>query len=470
MEELLSTLMKVIMENTGASKCALILSKNANLDLELTAIRCNHNSSSSPTELSYTPLDSTEKVPVRLINYVKRVKESIVIDNAETEKFLAVDSYILREQPKSILCMPIINQGKFFGILYLENRLTLGVFSPNRIKLLNLITNQAAISLKNAILYNNLVEAKEGLEIYNQSLEEKVGRRTQELNENNQRLKKALKELQSTQSQLIQTEKMSSLGKMVAGISHEINNPVNFIHGNISHANKYVKYLLEMIAIYQQEFTESNCVVTEKSTEIDLFFILEDLPKILNSIEVGTSRIQNIILGLRNFSRLDEAEMKSVDIHEGIENTLMILQHRFKSKDNFPRIQLIKEYGRLPEITCYPSQLNQVFMNIIGNGIDALEELHRKGQIRENLIIRISTQLLDSNTVRILIADNASGIEEKVLRKIFDPFFTTKPVGSGTGLGLSISYQIVVDKHKGQLICNSKVGEGTEFLVDIPLQ
>ena len=470
MEELLSTLMKVIMENTGASKCALILSKNANLDLELTAIRCNHNISSSPTELPYTPLDSTEKVPVRLINYVKRIKESIVIDDAETEKFLAADSYILREQPKSILCMPIINQGKFFGILYLENRLTLGVFSPNRIKLLKLITNQAAISLKNAVLYNNLVEAKEDLEIYNQSLEEKVERRTQELNDNNQRLKKALKELQSTQSQLIQTEKMSSLGQMVAGIAHEINNPVNFIHGNISHASKYVKYLLEMIAIYQQEFTESNCVVTEKSTEIDLSFILEDLPKILNSIEVGTSRIQDIILGLRNFSRLDEAEMKSVDIHEGIENTLMILQHRFKSKDNYPKIQLIKEYGQLPEVTCYPSQLNQVFMSIVGNGIDALEELHRKGKIRENPIIRISTQLLDSNTVRILIADNGSGIEQKVKEKIFDPFFTTKPVGSGVGLGLSISYQIVVEKHKGHLICNSTVGEGTEFLIDIPMR
>ncbi|BAY87090.1 serine/threonine protein kinase with two-component sensor domain [Calothrix parasitica NIES-267] len=470
MEELLSTLMKVIMENTGASKCALILSKNANLDLELTAISCNHNISSNPTELPYAPLDSTDKVPVRLINYVKRIKETIVIDNAATEKFLAVDSYIIREQPKSILCMPIINQGKFFGILYLENRLTLGVFSPNRIKLLNLITNQAAISLKNAILYNNLVEAKEDLEIYNQSLEEKVGLRTQELNENNQRLKKTLKELQSTQSQLIQTEKMSSLGKMVAGISHEINNPVNFIHGNISHASKYVKYLLEMIAIYQQEFTESNCVVAEKSTEIDLFFILEDLPKILNSIEAGTSRIQDIVLGLRNFSRLDEAEMKSVDIHEGIENTLMILQHRFKSKDNFPKIQLIKEYGQLPEVTCYPSQLNQVFMSIIVNGIDALEELPRKGQIRENPIIRISTQLLDSNTVRILIADNGSGIEQKVQEKIFDPFFTTKPVGSGIGLGLSISYQIIVEKHKGHLICNSIVGEGTEFLIEIPIR
>ena len=275
--------------------------------------------------------------------------------------------------------------------------------------------------------------------------------------------------LQLTQAQLIQTEKMSSLGQMVAGIAHEINNPVNFIHGNISHASKYVQNLVDVISIYQQEYNDSNSVVTEKASEIDLDFVLEDLPKLLNSIEVGTSRIRDIVLGLRNFSRLDEAEMKSVDIHEGIENTLMILQHRFKVNDSHPEIKIIKEYGQLPKITCYPSQLNQVFMNILSNGIDALEESQQKCQIIGNPTIRISTELIDSNTVRILIADNASGIEEKVLRKIFDPFFTTKPVGSGTGLGLSISYQIVVEKHKGQLVCNSKVGKGTEFLIDIPV-
>ncbi|MGB6296211.1 MAG: ATP-binding protein, partial [Rivularia sp. (in: cyanobacteria)] len=185
--------------------------------------------------------------------------------------------------------------------------------------------------------------------------------------------------------------------------------------------------------------------------------------------EVGTSRIRNIVLGLRNFSRLDEAEMKSVDIHEGIENTLMILQYRFKAKDSHPEIQLIKEYGKLPEIACYPSQLNQVFMNILSNGVDALEESQKKCQLIKNPTIRISTQLVDSNTVRISIADNGSGIEEKMLQKIFDPFFTTKPVGSGTGLGLSISYQIIVDKHKGQLICNSTPGEGTEFVIEIPI-
>ncbi len=470
LNDLLSNLMKVIMENAAASKCALILSKNANLDLELTAISCNDKISSISTELYSIPLESSEKVPVRLINYVKRTKETIVIDDAETANDLDVDSYILDEKPKSILCIPIINQGKLFGILYLENKLTLGVFTHNRIKILNLITNQAAISLKNAILYNNLVEAKEDLENYNQTLEEKVTERTQEIKNQNQILKNAFKELQSTQAQLIQTEKMSSLGQMVAGIAHEINNPVNFIHGNINYASQYVKDLVELIDIYQQEYTDSNSVVAEKASEIDLDFLLEDLPKLLNSIKIGTSRIRNIVLGLRNFSRLDEAEMKSVDIHEGIENTLMILQHRFKAKDSHPEIQVIKQYGQLPEIACYPSQLNQVFMNILGNAIDALEESQTKSQMISNPTINISTELVDSNTARILIADNGMGIQEKVLEKIFDPFFTTKPVGSGTGLGLAISYQIVVDKHKGQLICSSVEGEGTEFIIEISIQ
>ena len=469
LDDLLSTLMKVIMENAGASKCALVLSKNDNLDLELTAISDNDNISSITTELLFTPLESNKNVPLSLINYVKRTQETIVIDDVKIQANLAADSYIINQKPKSILCIPIINQGKFFGVIYLENKLTIGVFTRNRINLINLITNQAAISLKNAILYDNLVEAKEDLEKHNQTLERKVAERTQEINNKNKKLNKAFKELQSTQSQLIQTEKMSSLGQMVAGIAHEINNPVNFIHGNINHASQYVQDLVDVISIYQQEHIENNSAVVEKASEIDLDFVLEDLPKLLKSIQVGTSRIRNIILGLRNFSRLDEAEMKSVDVHEGIENTLMILQHRFKANGSHSEIQLVKEYGQLPKITCYPSQLNQVFMNILSNAIDALEESQKKSQLIENSTINISTKLVDSNTARILIADNGVGIEQKVLQKIFDPFFTTKPVGSGTGLGLSISYQIIVDKHKGQLICNSKVGEGTEFSIYIPV-
>ena len=406
LDDLLSTLMKVIMENAGASKCALILSKNANLDLELAAISCNENISSITTELLFTPLESNNNVPLSLINYVKRTKESIVIDDVDSQDNLAADSYIIVRKPKSILCIPIINQGKFFGVLYLENKLTIGVFTRNRINLINLITNQAAISLKNAILYDNLIEAKENLENHNQSLEEKVVQRTQEINDKNKNLGKALKQLQSTQAQLVQTEKMSSLGQMIAGIAHEINNPVNFIHGNINHAAQYVQDLVDLIVIYQQEYTNPNSIVVKKASEIDIDFVLEDLPKLLNSIQVGTSRIRNIILGLRNFSRLDEAEIKSVNVHEGIENTLMILQHRFNAKDSYPEIQVIKEYGQLPEISCYPSQLNQVFMNILSNAIDAFKESQIKPQKFENPTICISTQRVNSNTVRIQIADN----------------------------------------------------------------
>ncbi|WP_375472147.1 sensor histidine kinase [uncultured Nostoc sp.] len=345
------------------------------------------------------------------------------------------------------------------------------------------------MSLENAILYKNLAQAKESLEEYNHTLEGKVQERTQELNDKNHCLQQALQELQRTQIQLIQSEKMSSLGQMVAGIAHEINNPINFIHGNINHASEYVQDLLDLIVIYQQEYPLASPLVEEKTEEIDIDFLAEDLPKILDSMKVGSSRIRNIVLGLRNFSRLDESEMKPVDVHEGIDNTLMILQHRLKEKSNFPEIEIIKEYGKLPEVICYPGQLNQVFMNILSNAIDALEEsfvinhpslVNNKEQITKDIDasaashkvgkIHIFTELIDSNTARIRIADNGSGMTKAVQQKIFDPFFTTKSVGSGTGLGLSISYQIIVDKHKGSLTCDSMPKEGTEFTIEIPMQ
>jgi signal transduction histidine kinase len=273
---------------------------------------------------------------------------------------------------------------------------------------------------------------------------------------------------------------MSSLGEMVAGIAHEINNPINFIHGNIIYASEYVQYLLDLIAVYQQQYPHPLPLVEEKAEEIDIDFLVKDLPKILDSMNVGSSRIRDIVLGLRNFSRLDESEMKLVDIHEGIDNTLMILQHRLKEKSDYPEIKVIKQYGKLGKVTCYAGQLNQVFMNILSNAIDALEEsftidlpllVNDKTQmIKDKGKIRIFTEITDINTVIIRIADNGYGMTEAVQQKIFDPFFTTKSVGSGTGLGLSISYQIVVDKHKGSLTCNSILGEGTEFVIEIPMQ
>lgn len=287
---------------------------------------------------------------------------------------------------------------------------------------------------------------------------DEVGRLAQALNNLINQIGNYTQELKQTQSQLIQSEKMSGLGQMVAGISHEINNPVNFIHGNLKPACSYVEDLLALIELYQQEYPEKTDKITRKIEDIDLEFLKEDLPKILSSIAVGTERIRQLVLSLRNFSRLDESEVKSVDLQEGIENTLVILNHRLKN------IEVIKHYHNLPRIECYPAQLNQVFMNLISNAIDAIESQPNPG----HQWLVIETQTCDHNQVIVKIKDCGCGIPGDIQKKIFDPFFTTKEVGKGTGLGLSISYQIV-KKHGGQISVQSQIGQGTEFTVILPL-
>ena len=287
-----------------------------------------------------------------------------------------------------------------------------------------------------------------------------------------QQLAETLDNLKSTQTQLIQTEKMSGLGQMVAGIAHEINNPVNFIYGNLSHVNEYSKSLLSLLELYQRHYPDPHPEILDEAEEIELDFIADDLPKILSSITLGANRIREIVLSLRNFSRLDEAEMKPVSIHEGLDNTLFILHHRVKGKGDFPAIQVIKLYGNLPQVECYAGQLNQVFMNVVSNSIDALEMAANQDKFKKLNVqptITINTEVIENNWVIITISDNALGMPETVIKRIFDPFYTTKPVGKGTGLGLSISYQIVVEKHGGSFRCTSQPGEGTQFFIEIPI-
>ncbi|MDM9382800.1 response regulator [Chlorogloeopsis sp. ULAP01] len=278
-------------------------------------------------------------------------------------------------------------------------------------------------------------------------------------------LQQTLQELQQTQTQLVQSEKMSSLGQLVAGVAHEINNPVNFIYGNLTYADQYIQDLLKLIQVYQKYYSDPAAEVQNVVAAIELDFLTADLPKLIDSMKVGAERIREIVLSLRVFSRLDEAEMKAVDIHECIDSTVMILGHRLKALSNRLAIQVIREYGDLPLVECYPGQLNQVFMNIISNAIDALELI--KDNTHSSPTIHIRTQT-EGDRVIICIADNGPGMTKEVKQKIFDPFFTTKPVGIGTGMGLAISYQIVTEKHRGSLHCVSQPGQGTEFAIVIP--
>ncbi|MFB2972263.1 response regulator [Aerosakkonema sp. BLCC-F183] len=296
-----------------------------------------------------------------------------------------------------------------------------------------------------------------------------------------EQLEQALSELQQAQVQLIQNEKMVALGQLVAGIAHEINNPINFIYANLNYANEYVQNLLKLIEIYQQEYPNPTPKIDRIIDDIDLSFLIKDAQSLMEGMHRGADRIRQLVLSLRNFSRLDEAEMKSVDIHEGIDSTLLMLQHRLNSQISpkneviRPEIKVIKEYANLPKVTCSPSEINQVLMHLLNNAIDALD-LGNSSEcnplnttLYRHPTIRITTELIAANTIKIRIADNGPGIPESMRSRLFDPFFTTKAPGKGTGLGLSISYQIIVQKHGGKLTCSSSSKEGSEFAIEIPI-
>lgn len=316
------------------------------------------------------------------------------------------------------------------------------------------------------------------LQTANEQLEQLVIQRTEELQAANLKLELeanqlqfALEELQRAQMQLIQSEKMSALGQLVAGIAHEINNPINFIHGNLFHLEEGIETILTILDLYQQQYPTTSPIIEQTATELELDFILEDIPKLLQSMRLGSNRIREIVLSLRNFSRMDEAEYKAVNLQEGIESTLLILRHRLREMENQFNIEVQCDYDEhVPLVECYAGQLNQVFMNILVNGIDALQERYQAEKKIGVGRITIQLHCLGTDWVEIRIADNGTGMSETVQQHLFDPFFTTKEIGKGTGMGMAISYQIITEKHRGRLFCSSVLGEGTEFVIHIPIR
>lgn len=375
--------------------------------------------------------------------------EVICIDDASEITDPIYREFIQSLTYQSVLVVPLAVEVGKIGVMVCSHSRAIRPWKPAEVDLVKAVLNQLAIATNQAALYaQSQARAEE--------------------------LRQTLDELNRTQSQLIQTEKMSSLGQLVAGVAHEINNPVNFIYGNVDHARDYINDLLGLIALYQQHYPDPKMIIIDEIEAIDLPFLLDDLPKMLQSMRIGAERIKEIVASLRTFSRMDESEMKAVNIHDGIESTLMILHNRLKSKPHSHGIQVIRKYGDLPKVECYAGQLNQVFMNILSNAIDALlEEENRQFDglhpVEIESRIEIETHLsTDGEQVAIQIRDNGSGIDPAHQARLFDPFFTTKEIGKGTGLGLAISYQIVTEKHGGQLLCTSTLGEGTEFTIQIP--
>lgn len=459
LSHLLEKMMMIVIENAGANLGYFISKQNDQWTLEaIGSVKGKEVAVSAVAIAKDAP--SVPLLPVALLNYVERTKTSLILDNAAQDARFASDAYITAQKSKSILCLPLIHSGKFTGILHLENHLISGVFTPERAKVLNLLSSQISIAIDNARLYTNLQTYSQELAAKNIALQASEAREREKA----EQLEQYLSQLQQTQAQLVQTEKVSSLGQLVAGVAHEVNNPVSFINGNLHHATQYVQDLMHHLALYQQALSHPPQEIVEDAEDIDLEFLCRDLPKMLSSMKLGTERIKDIMQSLRNFSRTDTNQKKPADIHAGIDSTLMILQHRLKAHGEFRAINIIKEYGDLPSVECYAGSLNQVFMNILANAIDALDEL-RKVNEKE---IYIRTEVVD-DCVMIRIRDNGPGITDIVRDRLFEAFFTTKAEGKGTGLGLSISYQIITEKHGGLLTCTSVLDEGTEFAIAIPL-
>ncbi|MFO8039371.1 MAG: PAS domain S-box protein [Sodalinema sp.] len=381
-----------------------------------------------------------------LLNYLLQQRHSIRVDQASDIEDGRLRQKVNQLGYQSLLLFPINSGDGNIGTLACSREIAAKPWSDRDIELLQAVGDRLAIAIQQAVLYQKSRQS-----------EQRAIAKTAELEH-------TLKQLQQTQTQLIQAEKMSGLGQLVAGVAHEINNPVSFIFGNLVHAKEYSQDLLELIGLYQQHCLEPHPEIESFIEEIDLDYLTEDMPDLFSSIETGALRIQKIVRSLRTFSRLDEAELKTINLNESLDSTLMILASRLRGNETRPDIELVCDYGELPEVNCYAGALNQVFMNLINNAVDAIND---SGQTQG--VLTLETAVRDSSIV-IKIRDNGSGIPEAVRDRIFDPFYTTKPVGKGTGLGLSISYQIIVERHQGTLTCDSTPGEGSTFAIELPLK
>ncbi|MBW4465015.1 MAG: AAA family ATPase [Pegethrix bostrychoides GSE-TBD4-15B] len=434
LDKLLAMVLHTVLENAGADKGALLMPHDNQWFVEAVAVI------DQPSRVQSIALSDSSELPQSLIHTVKRSLQPVVILDATTHPTLAMDAYVVLQTPKSLLCTPILQQGKLVAILYLENKVTAGAFTSDRVELLNFLCAQAAISLENARLYQQA-------QTYAQQLEQ-------------------------SQLQIVQSEKMASLGNLVAGVAHEINNPIGFLNGSINNAKEYVQDLLDYVALYQQHHPNAVAPVQDKAEEIDLEFLSKDLPKLLSSMKGATDRIKGISTSLRTFSRADTEHKVKANLHEGIDSTILILKYRLKANEFRPAIEIIKDYGDLPLVDCFPGQLNQVFMNILANAIDMFDDIVQTQPFAEleahpqQIRIRTANQ---ANQAQIQISDNGKGMTEEVRARIFDHLFTTKGVGKGTGLGLAIARQIIEEKHGGKIACHSTPGIGTEFVIQIPL-
>ncbi|MDZ8187235.1 MAG: AAA family ATPase [Nostoc sp. ChiSLP02] len=572
LEKLLSSLLFMVMENAGADKCVLMLLRDSRL-----LIKGLITQGTQPVVLQRIPVEESQDIPHKLIYKVKHSNQTVVLVNATADPILANDPYIVRQQPKSILCSPILHQGKLMGILYLENSLVTGAFTSDRVELLNLLCTQAAISLENAQLYersqeyaqqleqslaelstaqsrfHNLVDNVPGVvyqyymapdgaislayisadchslfEItpeqaaaqaefltelvhpedmlsFQQSRTDAIqthsswqwsGRivtrsglikwihgegRIEERADGSvvwdglfldiSDRKQAELALQQAQLQIIQSEKMSALGNLVAGVAHEMNNPLGFIAASLQQAKPSFADIVDHLKLYQETYQNQSEEIIDHAEEIDLEYLMEDLPKVIDSMTMACDRLKNISTSLRTFSRADRDYKVPFNLHEGIDSTILILKHRLKANEQHPAIEVVTNYGNLPPIECFPGQLNQVFMNILANAIDALEDANHGRNfvdIQANPNRITITTLIADCCVKIVIADNAKGMSPEVQQKIFDNLFTTKAVGKGTGLGLAIAKQIVEQTHGGKLSCHSVINQGTQFIIEIP--